>query len=353
MFRTRSTLLFLLLVCVTPVASQVLPPRSQDPSGSTANRVVETITTQTPQGEFFEGQLDWTDGVLIVTGEGVAPEGVTNPVQQRLLGFRAAKVTAYRKLLEVVGGVQVDARTTVSMSMVASDTIRATVEGLVRGATVVPGSRRQEEGLYLLDLQLRLLDGLTQAVLSDSIAGDDAIPAELPVADSVIVFVPTQPFSGLIIDARGTSLQPSLSPKIIDETGRVIYSAAHVDRQYALRKGVVGYVRDLPAAVINDRIGGEHSNPKVVAALRADGLYNSDAVVTRDAGTRIKMADSEGDFLGECRVIFVVGPKAEPAMNSSVTLLDTLMGTLPVDSLDAERLDADSVETYLDMSENQ
>ena len=310
-----------------------VPAESQPFGRAVASRVIRTVSTQTPQGDFVEGQLDWTDGVLIVTGEGVAPENITNPVQQRLLGFRAAKVTAYRKLLEVVGGVQVDARTTVSMSMVASDTVRATVEGLVRGATVVPGSRRQEDGLYLLDLQLRLLDGLAAAVLPDSISSLDAVAAELPVSDSLIVFVPDKPYTGLIIDARGTSLQPSLSPRIIDETGRVIYSATHVDRQYALSTGVVGYERDLPAAVINTRIGGENSHPKVVTAIRADGLYNSDVVVSRDAGTRIKMSDSEGDFLTECRVIFVVGPRPEAVVDTALTLLDTLMGTVPTDSL--------------------
>ncbi|MBT4097086.1 MAG: hypothetical protein HOE86_05550 [Gemmatimonadetes bacterium] len=222
--------------------------------------------------------------------------------------------------------------------MVASDTVRATVEGLVRGATVVPGSRRQEDGLYLLDLQLRLLDGLAAAVLPDSMSSLDAVPAELPVSDSLIVFVPDEPYTGLIIDARGTSLQPSLSPRIIDETGRVIYSATHVDRQYALSTGVVGYERDLPAAVINARIGGENSHPKVVTAIRADGLYNSDVVVSRDAGTRVKMADSEGDFLTECRVIFVIGPRPEAIIDTALTLLDTLMGTVPSDSLAADSL---------------
>ena len=333
----------LLLLIAGSVAAQ-----SADPS---ASRVVETVMTETPTGEFVDGQLDWTDGVLIVTGEGVAPESISNAVQQRLLGFRAAKIDAYRKLLEVVGGVQVDARTTVSMSMVANDTIRATVEGLVRGATVAPGSRRQEEGVYLLDLQLRLLEGLSEAVLPDSLPSFDAVPAELPMADSVIVFVPDEPFTGLIVDARGTSLKPSLSPKIIDETGRVIYSATHVDRQFALRTGVVGYERELTPAAVNPRIGGEHAHPKVVAALRADGLHNSDAVVSRDTGTRIKMADSEGDFLNECRVIFVVGPRPEPAMDTTVTLLDTLMGTLPSDSLGIDTMDVGLIDT-LDTESN-
>ena len=45
------------------------------------------------------------------------------------------------------------------------------------------------------------------------------------------------------------------------------------------------------------------------------------------------MSDSEGDFLTECRVIFVVGPRPEAVVDTALTLLDTLMGTVPTDSL--------------------
>jgi len=80
-------------------------------------------------------------------------------------------------------------------------------------------------------------------------------------------------------------------------------------------------------------------------------LYNSDAVVSRDTGTRIKMADSEGDFLTECRVIFVVGPRPESPMDTTVTLLDTLMGTLPSDSLSIDTMDVGLIDT-LDTESN-
>ena len=72
--------------------------------------VVEPLFIDSPTGTLVEGRLDWTAGTVTVTGEGVVDEAVTHPVRRRLLGFRAAKVDAYRKLLEVVGGVQVDSQ---------------------------------------------------------------------------------------------------------------------------------------------------------------------------------------------------------------------------------------------------
>ena len=277
--------------------------------GQILDPVVENLVLESPTGATVEGVLDWTAGALTVTGEGFVDDSITHPVQRRLLGFRAAKVDAYRKLLEVVGVVQVDSRTTVSMAMVASDSTRTHVVGLVRDARVVPGSQREEDGYYRLDLTLGLRGDLSAAVLPDSIVEDPELPEDLPTRDSVVVFVSPKPYTGLVVDARGSSLRPSLSPRIVDDTGRVIYAASHVSRDYAVQTGVVAYDRNLQLAAVSERVGGAASHPFLVEATGVSGLYNSDVVVTRDMGTRIRMADMEDDFLAECRVVFVVGPK--------------------------------------------
>ena len=274
--------------------------------------VVDTLVVNSPTGTVVEGRLDWTAGTVTVTGEGFVNDEITHPVRRRLLGFRAAKVDAYRKLLEVVGGVRVDARTTVSMAMVDSDSIRTHVEGLVSGARVVPGSQVEEEGYYRLGLSLDLHGDLSASVLPDSALDLRSVPQDLPARDSLVVFVPPKPYTGLVIDARGTSLRPSLSPRIIDDSGRVIYAASHIGREYAVRTGVVAYDKNLQRAVVSERVGGASAHAFLVEATSVSGLYNSDVVVTRDMGTRIRMADMEADFLAECRVIFVVGPRPVP-----------------------------------------
>lgn len=306
----------LLFAVISILISAPVQVRSQVEDMHTAddqdNHVLENLVADSAAGSLVEGRMNWTTGDVTVTGEGFVDDAVTHPVQRRLLGLRAAKVDAYRKLLEVLGAVQVDTRTTVSMAMVASDSIRTHVMGVVRGARVVPGSQREEDGYYRLDLSLSLRGDLANAVLPDSTADTRGEPVDLPLRDSLVVFVPPQPHTGLVVDARGTALRPSMSPRIVDDTGRVIYAASHVDRDFAVQTGVVAYDRDLQHAVISDRVGGETANPFLVKAIRVSGLYNGDVVVTRDMGTRIRMADMEADFLTECRVVFVVGP-APPA----------------------------------------
>ncbi|MEE2659842.1 MAG: hypothetical protein VX733_15140 [Candidatus Latescibacterota bacterium] len=322
--------------------------------------VVEPIILESASGELVEGALDWTAGTLVVSGQAVASEKLTNPVQRRLMGFRAAKLVAYRNLLEVAGVVQVDSRTTVSMAMVASDSIRAQVEGLVRGARVVPGSRREDGGVYRIDLQIDLIGEFAHSVLLDSTAlglqaAGELPPDELPSGDSLLVFVPPVPYTGLVVDARGSDLKPSMSPRILDDSGRVIYSAAHVDRDYATQIGIVGYLRDLETAIAGDRVGGASGHPMIVDATNTAGLHNSDVVVTRDLGTRIRMANMEVDFLSQCRVLFVVGPKPELKKSETIeSLLDTasldsaaidslLLGTREPDFLDSLISVADSI----------
>ena len=306
-----------------------------------AQDVVETVLAELPDATLIEGDLDWTGNSLLVFGEGTAPEGVTDPVRQRLLGFRAAKVEAYRNLLEVVGQVHVDSRTTVSMAMVSSDDVRMRVEGLVKGARVMADSRQEIAGLYRIAVSLDLLGQMADAVLPAAEAGDSSVisfdpphdlPDELPESDSLLVFVAPEPYTGLIVDARGTDLRPAMSPRIIDDRDRVIYSADHVPRDYAIEFGVVGYDKSMARAATSDRLGGEAAHPMIVECESAAGLYNNDVVVSRDTGIRILMANTESGFLPQCRVIFLIGPRPEPELSEAApdtvdALLELLRGS--------------------------
>ena len=322
-----------------------------DPGRAVAEDVIKSIALDSRDRGRIHGDVDWSERSLLIYGEAVAPENVTSPVQARLLGFRAAKLVAYRNLLEIVGEVQVDGQTTVSMAMVSDDSIRTRVEGIVSGARVVPGSREQEGEVYRIALQLDLLGDLADTVLpsADSLAGppqDSLPPVELPESDSLLVFEPPQPFTGLIVDARGLNLSPSMSPRIIDTSDRLIYGAEHVDRDYAVRVGIVGYHKDMSRAADSDRLGGADANPLVVTAVDVSGLYNSDVVLDRDGAVRVRMADMEGDFLSRCRVIFLVGP-APPQIAS--TRFDTLL----VDPLDESYPDDDILDGIFDDSDSR
>ena len=301
----------------------------------------DTVETLVASERLVEGTVNWTDRTLTVYGEGVAPGEVSHPVQRRLMGFRAAKLVAYRNLLDIIGEVHVDSRTTVSMAMVTSDSIRATVEGIVRGARVIHDSQREDAGLYSLALKMPISGAFAEAVLpsypnSAGIPRRELPPEELPAEDSLIVFEPSQPHTGLIVDARGLDLRPSMSPRVIDENGRVIYDGSHVDRAYAVDIGVVGYDRDMQRALVSERLGGDDAHPFVVRAERVAGLFNGDVVISKDSGIRVLMANMEGSFLSECRVTFVLGsevPMVEAAFLDSMMVDSGVTGNEDEDDI--------------------
>ncbi len=58
------------------------------------------------------------------------------PGQRRLMAIRASKLDAYRSLAEQINGVKIEGNTTVGAMAVKSDSFRAKVNAMVRGARV-------------------------------------------------------------------------------------------------------------------------------------------------------------------------------------------------------------------------
>jgi|TARA_B110000977_G_scaffold83157_1_gene111115 hypothetical protein len=76
--------------------------------------------------------------VLISTGyANISAQKSKSPAQQRLMAIRVSKLDAYRNLTEQVYGQNINATSTVADMVLASDTMRAHVEGIVYGAKVV------------------------------------------------------------------------------------------------------------------------------------------------------------------------------------------------------------------------
>ncbi|WP_232023501.1 LPP20 family lipoprotein [Thiomicrorhabdus aquaedulcis] len=59
------------------------------------------------------------------------------PGQSRLMAIRASKLDAYRALAEQINGIKIDSNTSVATMTAKSDSFRARVNAVVRGAKVV------------------------------------------------------------------------------------------------------------------------------------------------------------------------------------------------------------------------
>ena len=240
------------------------------------------------------GKVDWTTSVITAVGIGAPPAQPANPAQARAMAERAAQVVAYRNLLEAVKGVRVDSTTLVENFMVTSDTIRVEVNGIVQGAMVMD-KKYMSDGSVEVTVGMKLTGALADSVLPK---GPLTAPTGLgtPGAQG-------QLYTGLIVDARGLGVRPAMAPKILNEDGKEVYGSAWINRDYAVREGMVGYLKDPTAAQVNPRVADK---PLMVKALKPSGDARVDMVISNADAAMLHSAAQNLSMLEKCRVIILV-----------------------------------------------
>ena len=257
-----------------------------------------------------QGSVNWSQGYIEAVGIGAVPDRSVGKANARPMAMRAAKVDAYRNLLEITKGVQIDSATTVKDFMVESDIINSKVEGLVKGAQLVK-TEYMSDGTVEITLRMPLYGGvLAQTIMPLAIAKPPAPPEPAPAAPAPVVAAPVAPapagpaaYTGMVVDARGIQARPAMSPRVFDEDGKEVYGSANVDREYAVQQGMSGYARDLNAAQSNQRVT---ANPITVKALRSSGAGHSDLIISNADAQQIRSAGDNMTFMKKCRVMVVL-----------------------------------------------
>lgn len=262
-----------------------------------------------------KGKVDWSSGIIEAVGTGAPPEKYYGKPQARPLALRAAQLDAYRNLLEVVEGVQINSRTTIKDYTTESDEIRSQVSGMVKGAQVF---KREylSDGTVEVTIRMPLQGGFSQLLLPREIRQVEPVtqvgqPSETPVTPEAAAGEPAvtpvstsgDVYTGLVIDARAIQARPAMAPRILDEDGREVYGSAYVSREYAVQQGMSGYAKDLTAAQANQRVT---NNPLTVKGLRTEGPGKCDIIISKADAAKIRGASDNLSFLKKCRVMVVL-----------------------------------------------
>jgi len=118
-------------------------------------------------------------------------------------------------------------------------------------------------------------------------------------------------FTGLIVDARGLNLQRGMSPRIVDQDGNLLYAGIGADFDWLIRRGIVSYMKDLPAALNHPRLAAhEHYPyrlPMIVQGMSRveDGFGASVVIRTHDADV-VRRHLERYDFLARFAVVFLI-----------------------------------------------
>jgi len=258
-------------------------------SGSEWTQIVEQMGDK--------GKINWSEGYIEAIGIGAPPERYIGKPQARPMALRAAKVDAYRNLLEVTKGVRVDSATVVKDFTVESDVINAQVEGLVRGAVVV-NQDYLSDGTVEVTVRMPMAGGFAQVIIPKALEKKpESVPPAPPAAPAGDVY------TGMVVDARGLQARPAMAPKILDENGKEVYGSMSVDKDFAVQQGMSGYARDLTAAQSNPRVT---NNPISVKGIKTDGPGRADIVISNADADKIRGAADNMTFLKKCRVMIVL-----------------------------------------------
>jgi len=263
-------------------------------------------------GETFEkGSINYADRTIQATGIGFIPVNVINAGQARRSAMRIAKQDALRQLIEIVNGVNVTSETTVSGAMF-DDVIKTQVQGAIRGA------RKVGEPKYLSDTSVEVvyevsMNNISRALLPmaerapvlsyESVTATGTAAAAGGQGGGAAAAPASGGVTGIIIDGSGLGLRPAMSPRILNQSGTVLYGPGQYDRDYAAANGVVGYAKTLGQAKTDTRVQG---NPLVLRGASASGTAKTDVIISNaDAGKLVSAGRSAG-LLQDCRIMFVL-----------------------------------------------
>jgi hypothetical protein len=265
-----------------------------------------------PAGQLTEqitpnGSVNWTTGVATATGLGVPPRNAVNAMQSKEMTRAAAWSVALRNLLEVVKGIQVDSHTTVQNYITTSTEVQTRVEGLVQGAKLV-GERELPTGEFETTVQMKLAGQLTESVLPKGTKITSPSPRFQQVPPPA---KPKIPYTGLLIDARGTGAHAALAPRIVTQEDE-IYGPDRVDKKFISGPSVAEPGR-IAWYFTDEAKAREHykvtANPLIVKALRATGENNTDLVIEETKAEYIEALPELRAFLMQAKVLILVDPK--------------------------------------------
>jgi len=243
-------------------------------------------------------------GALVVKGEGAAPsDRPMSPAQKRIMALRAAKIMAARELSEVVDGISISGETTVVSAAAASDTIRATVQGLIKGAQVVKEAYDpvSEMAVVYLSMPMTGPNGLVGSILPQMLMAPSAAPPYM--APAAAPDVRQVAYDGLILDAREQPFKPALINRVLTKSGEVVYDPAKVAQNILVERGAAEYTNDVGKA---KALLGERGavNP---AVIKISGVVKStDVEVGPDDASAIFTSNQNNHYLEGAKVVFVL-----------------------------------------------
>ena len=253
----------------------------------------EEVTTST---------MVFQEGYIQVVGE--SEQG-----QTRYQAKRSAEVLAQRRLLETVQGLRLAGVTDVHNGMLASEMVKTSVGGIVRGAISCGEKFFKDEGYAQVCLRMSLrgkgslFEGLYPAIKDDPKALNLPQGQEFTPTQAAVSAPEPMVYDGIIIDVRQYSFRPALVNRVLTEKKEVLFEPSKVLSNVLIDRGCGGYTTDVSKAKALLASWGS-STPLTVEGQSVSNF--TDVMVNGETANAIFTSDQESNILAQARVVFVL-----------------------------------------------
>jgi hypothetical protein len=246
---------------------------------------------------FHSGKIDWLKGTAEAVGIATPPRSAPKVRPPKGKHTAEAEKTARRNLLELLGMIKVDGRTSILELLSQSEPLKKEIQLLVQRVPV-QRVRNRQDGSVEVTLRMELAGALSELVLPKEIKTiDPVLQTKGPAENS------GKAFTGLIVDCTGMRVRPAMAPKVYDEEGRLVYGPPFISREYAVKEGIARYIRDIAASKTESRVA---SRPLTVRGIRISETGSSDIVISNPDAARVKASAGNLKSLQRCRVLIVL-----------------------------------------------
>ncbi|MCS7208724.1 MAG: hypothetical protein NZ874_04050 [Fimbriimonadales bacterium] len=249
--------------------------------------------------------------VMEAVGVAPYPPNAASRAQARVQARRAAILDAQRQLVEQLYGVSVRSNSRLSERGL-QDEVYVSAQGIVQGAQVV--SERDWGDSYEVTLRWRppersaemppafpTLPGAPSESLLES-PMPSIPPKTCPMPH---LAKPIDGYTGVVIDARGLGLQPSMAPRIRDTYGNTLWGNLEIAPETVIEYGLAGWARshaELRYESLQARVG---NNPLWLKAIAVQGAARNEVILSPTDAERLIRENARSGFLERLAVVFL------------------------------------------------
>ncbi len=236
------------------------------------------------------GEINWSAKTVTATGSGAANLKDGSVAKARLMAERAAKLDALRNIIETIQGIQVSG-TRNAADVMSNGEVKSKISGMAQGYRVVD-TKYYSDGSVDVIISMPIDENLTNALVEKPKGGK---------APRKISTDGPETYTGLIVNARGLGLTPSMAPRVVDEAGKEVYGAELVSEKGLQQGGIVAYAKAEEKA--KERAGDK---ALTIKALRIADKSKTDVVISIADADKLRAPNTNLSFLAEGKVVILV-----------------------------------------------